>query len=194
MLTEEQIKNLKPGDPLVVRGTYIKQYSNGDIIIKCNITTGGKLTPDNKCFHPTCCSIPSKGLKYDLYRKFKKGDKVRVVERDGRSPVLCGAVELGGTYTVHADEDDGDVILDIGYGMLGGEPIAWTFLELITPIEELEPYNVHETEYLFRVIQVAKEGEQVVCEYRKIAHPNAKAAAEAECDHLNAEHRKEYYK
>lgn len=193
MLTEEQIKNLKTGDSLVVRGTYIKPYCNGDIIIKCNITAGGKLTPDHKCFHPTCVSIPSEDLKYDPCRKFKKGDKVRVVERNGRSPILCGAVELGGTYTVRTDEDDGDVILDIGYGALGGESIAWTFLELLTPIEELEPYFVQENQNTVEVL--SHEDEEVPATvFFKSKHKNARERAEAERDSLNAEHRKEQEK
>lgn len=192
MLTEEQIKNLKPGDSLIMRGTYIKQYSNGDIIIKCNITSGGKPTPDLKYFHPDYCSLPSKDLKYDPCRKFKKGDKVRVVERDGRSPILCGAVELGGTYTVHADEDDGDVILDIGYGVNGGESIAWTFLELVTPVEELEPYSVKET-MCHDGWQIVRDGLPLAI-YDSRRHPNAKAAAEDECNRLNAEYRKKHQK
>lgn len=61
-----------------------------------------------------------------------------------------------------------------------------------TQVEELEPYNVHETEYLFRVMQVVEGGEQIVSEYRKSTHPHAKEAAEAECARLNAGWRKEH--
>lgn len=127
--------------------------------------------------------------KYDPRRKFRKGDKVCFKEHLGRKSLAhCDKI-----ITLEADEKygscfwkemapDGDIIDRNAY---------FCFLELVTPVEEIEPYSVHETDYLYRVIQRVDGGEQVVCEYRKNTHPNAQAAAEAERDRLNEEYRKE---
>lgn len=55
------------------------------------------------------------------------------------------------------------------------------------PAPKREPYRVNEYEDFFDVGDDKVE----LCVYWKDTHPNAKAAAEAERDRLNAEHRKE---
>ena len=129
--------------------------------------------------------------KYDPCRKFRKGDKVRVVEYKGRKG---SSIVLPGTITT---VDEGEEDCDWIYIRIPDDSLDSTttidpaYLELITPVEEMKPYSVHETDYLYRVMQSVDGGEQVVCEYRKNTHPHVKEAAEAECDRLNAEHRKE---
>jgi hypothetical protein len=61
------------------------------------------------------------------------------------------------------------------------------YLELVTPVEELEPYSIGESTDYF---SVEKDDEELSL-YWKDKHPNAKEAAEAECARLNAEYRKE---
>lgn len=127
--------------------------------------------------------------KYDPNRKFRKGDRVKPAERNGRkTPKLNYKTE----YTVTSDEDD--------YGTVGAEyfngamtvsvniPFYW--LELVTPVEELGPYMVG-TDFVDDepVWNIYKDGDLIVG-YTS-SHPNAKAAAEAERDRLNAEWRKE---
>lgn len=191
-LTQDQLYNLAVGDEVIVHGKCEDICDDGDIRVNSWWTVAGEKREQSFLVHHSHVSLPPEKPKYDPCRKFKKGDKVRVVERNGRSPILCGAVELGYTYTVYADEDGGDVILDIGYGVNGGESISWTFLELITPVEELEPYSVKDT--------MSHDGWQIVRDglplaiYDSRRHPNAKAAAEAECARLNAEYRKKQQK
>lgn len=60
--------------------------------------------------------------------------------------------------------------------------------ELVTPVEELEPYTIREYEDHYAV---EKDGAMYSTFFKGSYHANAKAAAEAECDRLNAEYRKE---
>lgn len=138
MLTEKQIKNLKPGTSLVVQGTYVKQYCDGDIGMQFYITSEGKSISDMQYFHPTCVS-----LKYNLGRKFKKGDKVNITPRDGRYPVVLpmGCAWFGHNLVVVEDEeDDGlvQVLNEDGFRM----SVAFFFLELVSSVEDQMPYSI----------------------------------------------------
>lgn len=55
------------------------------------------------------------------------------------------------------------------------------------PVEEMEPYSVETCQYGYTV----NKGEDILATYNDEKHPHAKAAAQAECDRLNAEYRKE---
>lgn len=125
--------------------------------------------------------------KYDPNRKFRKGDKVRVVEeRSGRIPPLCGDIEPGEFYTVSDDEDGGDVMLDVKGKY---DCIEWYWLELVTTVEELELFTIRWSDCL-DAWQVQNKDKDVIATFFT-EHPHAKAAAEAERDRLNAEWRKE---
>lgn len=122
--------------------------------------------------------------KYDTCRLFRKGDKARVVERFGRRDATLALGELvtvtenecGVTFIRVKDENGCDSL------------IAWNFLELVTPVEETLPYSVEEGNMVWSVsFNKHKAGEVYVSRYFTATHPNAKAAAEAECDRLNAE-------
>lgn len=64
-------------------------------------------------------------------------------------------------------------------------------IELVTPMEEPERYVVEPSDVAWFVVDKKHEsGEQNVVMYMRAFHPNPKAAAEAECKRLNAEHRK----
>lgn len=127
--------------------------------------------------------------KYDPCRKFRKGDIVRHVPHNGRE---CPAMPLDEYYrvktlTVVEDEDaNHNVFVETQDGR--NKYIRFCFLELVTPVEEIEPYSVSEAtvQYL-----VKEDNKKVVAQFCKLHHPNAKAAAEAERDRLNAEYRKE---
>lgn len=196
MLTPEQIKSLKPGDPLIIHGTYIRKHTDGDIVIKCNVTRSGFLDDDNKYFHPSCVSRPSEPtlptLKYDPTRLFKKGDKVRYEPKLGRyEPHITN----GSICTVLSDERIGRVQIEYcDDESVYSATIPFFFLELVTPVEELEPYKVWDTTFSFNVgVEDSKAvfyygADMSTCPYTK---EQAKAAAEAERDRLNAEWRKE---
>lgn len=122
--------------------------------------------------------------KYDPCRKFKAGDKVRVVENKGRKQACSGSLA-----TVKQDEDENKVLITID-----GSGIWWVdaaYLELVTPVEELERYSVVDAHTHW---DVADKDMKCVATYSKLHHPNAKASAEAECARLNAEYGKEMEK
>lgn len=138
--------------------------------------------------------------KYDPCREFMNGDKVRMVMRDGRYPycnrmrehivpsdtILTVAANLGnGLVAVRDDKNPNEQV------------VGFYFLELVTPVEELEPYRVKllqdgispDTYHYWAVMDdMGHEVARFWCEqYEK---GKAKAAAEAERDRLNAENRK----
>lgn len=119
---------------------------------------------------------------------------MRVVERYGRKFWRAAPETI---YTVVEDEylhDDQNVLLRGCVGINDGKPetlSAWNIpffhIELVTPVEELEPYSVEESTDYFSV----EKDDAELCLYWKDKHPNPKAAAEAECKRLKEEYRKE---
>lgn len=140
---------------------------------------------DAKC---NCSKATDPASKYDPNRKFRKGDKVRPVERYGRMPedgapvnFICEVVEdelKNGTVAIRARGNCGSVQFRV----------TALYLELVTPVEEMEPYSVVDAHTHW---DVADKDMKCVVTYSKLHHPHAKAAAEDECDRLNAEWRKE---
>ena len=194
-LTQEQIKNLKPGDVVNIWGLVNLPLRDGNILVELRYEFDNRILPAYKQISTEFISIPGEPEekpKYDPCRLFRKGDIVRLKEWNGRCPALPEDWKFdNGLFKVHEDEkfNSSVEITRENSKTVYIAPIC--FVELVTPVEELEPYNVHETEYLFRVMQVVEGGEQIVSEYRKSTHPHAKEAAEAECTRLNAEWRKE---
>lgn len=136
-----------------------------------------------------------KAPKYDPCRKFRKGDKVRVVEWSGRNPVLpfmdC---KLGDIGTVIKDEETTSFFVRLHLEGKYEKDMPYCHLELVTPVEELEPYFIKEDkiELWWEVWKRDEEvGGLLVALFSTGEHPNSKAAAEAECARLNAEYRKE---
>lgn len=129
--------------------------------------------------------------KYDPCRLFRKGDKVRLVPYRGRAPIMFGSnvFSIGRIFTVEEDENKEY------YVMLNGtshrQLCQACFLELITPVEEREPYFVSNDDYEYCVFD--QRTKMTVCRF-DISHPHPKEAAQAECARLNAEHRKEKQK
>ena len=143
---------------------------------------------------PTTTRIPEPAPKYDPCRKFRKGDKVRLVPFHGRCPIMYGENVFGIEEILTVEENENKEYEVLVNGSSARQMFHSCFLELVTPVEDLEPYSVHETDYLYRVMQSVACGEQVVCESRKNTHPHAKEAAEAERARLNEEWRKEHQK
>ena len=150
--------------------------------------------------------IPEAYPKYDPRRKFRKGDKVRPVERYGRMPddgapvnVICEVVEnelTNGTVAIRACGNAGSALFRV----------TALYLELVTPVAELERYVlIHkEIEKYYDVCWKdddepdGRTGRTRVRNTYWYHNPpktytqqEAKAAAEAECARLNAEYRKE---
>lgn len=128
--------------------------------------------------------------KYDPCRKFRKGDKVRFRKVNDRfTPDWDAKTFVGTLGKVYSDERaSGNVTVlccDDVY-----RTIDATYLELITPVEELEPYSVKELRNVIEVVN-SKETEVRSAVFFRSRHPHAKEAAEEECARLNEEYRKE---
>lgn len=137
--------------------------------------------------------------KYDTCRLFKKGDKVRLRRRDGRTPhehaYDMNVEEDGVIRTVLHDEEDGLVSVD--WGVDDDICVPFFYIELVTPVE-LEPYSVQLRKemtlddtypYCAVIDDDGNEAARFYCEQYEAG--KARAAAEAECKRLNAEYRKE---
>ena len=133
--------------------------------------------------------------KYDPSRKFRTGDLVRLKAYNGRKPYDFWhkqTIEHFGAKldTVLADELDSgnvDIFQDAPIDELTVRVHA-SHLELVTPVEEMEPYSVSENLHGWVVFKDTPGN--VIANFNN-THPHAKAAAEAERDRLNAEYRKE---
>lgn len=109
--------------------------------MQCYITSGGKRTSDTKYFHPTCVS-----LKYNPGRKFKKGDKVNIITRDGRYPVVLpmGCPWSGENLVVVEDEEDDNLVQVLNEDGCKLN-VAFFFLELVSSVEDQMPYSIDPT-------------------------------------------------
>lgn len=136
--------------------------------------------------------------KYDPSRKFRKGDIVRPRERDGREPwgrTISSVRRLNTSCTmvVYEDEARGLIKCKNEDGLIFD--ISPFFLELMTPIEAMEPYYVQEGERSTGWGVWKRNKANSTCSLMasySSAHPKSKAAAEAECARLNEEYRKEH--
>lgn len=144
-------------------------------------------------YKPYCAGLDVKEIsvyeppKYDPCRLFKKGDEVEYHPKDGRAnPNLL----VGRKYKVAADEPCDSGIVQVEFDGLRHLDtfVAYNNLELVTPVEELEPYTVREYEESFAV---EKSGNIYSVFFKGSYYAKAKEAAETERDRLNAEYRKE---
>lgn len=141
--------------------------------------------------------------KYDPCRLFKKGDKVRLQKWQHRDCAfackdLMEAYAEGRIFEVQFDEREHCMVaLRDPENPEHPWHIPAPYLELVTPVEELEPYYLQEGERStgWGVWKRNKEGNafSLMASFSS-AHPYSKQAAKAECDRLNAEYRKEMKK
>lgn len=146
--------------------------------------------------------------KYDPCRKFRKGDLVRLKAYNGRKPYDFWhkqTIEHFGAKldTVLADELDSgnvDIFQDAPIDELTVR-VHSCHLELVTPVEELEPYTVGKSELITDDCEcdtwaVFDKAGYVVAQYVEEAYKpgEAKARAEQERDRRNAEYRKDMEK
>ena len=207
-MTLEELKQLKRGDEIFIRAKFVSVFDDGDDLFTHTNTNGEEeVVKAEEYTHPenviSYLSSTEKVIKntetapkYGPCRKFRKGDKVRIVPFKGRAPILFGS-NIFGTGEVATVEEDEDVECNV---LVNGLSYRQTFhichLELVTPVEELEPYSIGKSDYN-GFVNIEKKGKIIAMipfgkelhEYKTEAE--AKAAAEAECARLNAEHRKE---
>lgn len=126
--------------------------------------------------------------KYDPCRKLRKGDIVEPCQVKGRWHSVTWAGRSGIHFTVTEDEDEDGIISIKDPDCKLPFIAAAVFFNLVTPVEELEPYKIEKNLHGWIVFKDIPSN--VVANFNK-THPNAKAAAEAERDRLNDEWRKE---
>ena len=135
--------------------------------------------------------------KYDPCRLYRKGDKVRIKTANGRDFNSFAEEHKGKILTVLKDEEKYCNIF-VETPISDDCFINPAYLELVTPVEELEPYYVEQQGektggFCFAVIKRKGYAETTFyfgpCRSRN--EQQANQAAEAECARLNAEHRKE---
>lgn len=151
--------------------------------------------------------IPETAPKYDPCRLFRKGDIVKIVEWRGRR---MADDSNGGVYTVQEDEKTNDykgvsIKHETKGRLIGWARVHACNLELVTPVDETERYIIIHNEYDKYYEVCWKDDDEdgmtgrVRCRVMYWYHQSpmtyteaqAKAAAEAERDRLNAEYRKE---
>ena len=215
MLTPEQIKDLKPGDPIVINASFLRVDTDGDIRFNAPSENGSQYEP---FISPSFVSLPSEHgtsvptpehaitfchvvdnmvkPKCDPSRPFRKGDIVKRRTVDGRTdPDVPEDIYLA----VTTDETEyGNVRVQEPNGR--SVVTKWVFLELVSPMEEREPFYLDEItdededeeQYHFFMIKTRKGEDKIRTYYSNKFETIAqvKAAAEAECDRLNAEWRK----
>ena len=203
MLTKEQIKNLKPGDPILIHGIFTHLHVDGDIDYEAPYTGfGDKILTTIRTVHPSYVSLPENGIKnteeapkHNPCRKFRKGDMVRYCAPDGRIYADRGSLRehiknRDLTHVVRDEQENGRVGV---YDPLDEENSYYVpahSLELVTPVEKLEPYCVRKYSTFYAVEKYNNHKDRPAT-YDIYFHQNAKAAAEAERDRLNEEYRKE---
>lgn len=190
MITDEQFKNLKPGDTLVLEIT-VAEIALGRIYYN------GTNCMD--CCYPDEVSLPP---KHDPCHLFRKGDIVEPCQVNGRWVSPAWEDRAGIRYEVAKDEDPLTAHMEVK-DPDSPQPflVHAAFFKLVTPVEELEPYFVGESENSYDLFRKTSNGNQLRASFWwkhnptpdliELSKANAKAAAEAERDRLNAEWRKE---
>lgn len=126
--------------------------------------------------------------KYDPCRKFREGDIVTPCSVKGRWLGADWKDRSGIRFTVTTDEDEDCTMWVKDPDSIQQDCVDVVYFQLVVPVEELEPYSVVDAHTHW---DVANKDMKTVSTYSKGYHPHAKAAAEAECQRLNEEHRKE---
>ena len=203
MLTPEQIKSLKKGDKLLVEAYFVREKDGYHIT--CSLTPPYSYVSMPFSVISNLLHLPSDSQsstvnsqsKYDPCRLFKKGDIVRLKEWNGRCPALPEDWKHNnGLFKVHEDEKFNSSVEITRENSKNVYIAPICYLELVTPVEEMEPYSVLETDTIngFDImrdglcVMTFPYGSKEAGYYRN--EPAAKEAAEAECARLNTEYRK----
>lgn len=205
-MTKEQEKMfVQQGDVVLVQGVVDKAHKSGDLLVWFKTESGGNSYAwiGKEYVGKTWAVAPEKP-KYDPCRLFKKGDKVEYSPRDGRdcleAPWIYDEAEV-----IEDEDKNGSVVVrfTFNYGEPAVHKVPWYYLQLVSPVEELEPYRIFENSHCFEVRRKEPDDDRGTGYDRDVSifffsHPPytrtkeaARAAAEAECARLNAEHRKE---
>lgn len=199
-MNTEQLKQLKQGDEIFIRARYKEVTCDGDVLFSHsarNVCDDVVKTYDYT--HPKNVILPPSAPKYDPCRRFKKGDKVKRRTVDGRTDQeISEGIDL---TVIYGEDKYGNVRVQNPNGIC--IVTKSVFLELVTPVEELEPYTLEEeTAYIddeecgilhiYYNYNGGRDKVRTFYENGPESWDSIKAAAEAERDRLNAEYRKEH--
>lgn len=195
-MNQEQAKQLKNGDKILIEVIFDQIDDDGDAVIEYTNSVSdrehGFIAPKHIVVGVSETQ-PNKP-KYDPCRLFKKGDRVRIVKYAGRCYTTFWESFVGAEVFVETSETV--YSLPEVKTAKGLQPIDPAYLELVTPVEELTPYSVHESEVMqgfdivrdkLCVMSFPFGAKECGWYYNETA---AKEAAEAECSRLNAAYRK----
>lgn len=196
-MNAKQAKQLKNGDKILIEVIFDQIDDDGDAVIEYANSVSdcerGFISPKHIVVGVSETQ-PNKP-KYDPCRLFKKGDRVRIAKYAGRCYTMFWESFVGDEMYVETSETAYSIPeVETSKGL---QPIDPAYLELVTPVEELEPYSVRESEVMqgfdivrdkLCVMAFPFGAKECGWYYNRLA---AKEAAEAERDRLNAEHRKE---
>ena len=194
-------EEIKVGNKINIEALVIRKLHSEEQLITCELPTGLQFHIWQRDFEALS---PANGIKntepapkYDPCRKFRAGDIVEPCQVKGRWLSEAWKNSAGVHFTVATDEDEiGTMCVKYTDSVIDRCADA-VYFQLVTPVEELEPYSVHESDTIngFDImrdglcVMTFPYGPKEAGYYRnKLA---AKEAADAECDRLNAEYRKE---
>lgn len=187
-MTKAEAEKIKTGQKILIEAIFDRIDEDGDAAIEYtnSVSDGERGFFDPKHIVGVASETQLNKPKYDPCRLYKKGDRVK--PRAGRDVYACeweDAVfhKLTGVYELEADEKEGHVtIFD---NETGTECYVSVFaIELITPVEELEPYQVGkgiDDKILYKNKEIYAEFED-------------EKEAERVCNLLNKQYRKEQHK
>lgn len=172
-------KNLKEGDAVVIHAT-IGAINKDDNSMACL-----KITPEPNhniyyCVPIEFLHVATPAPKYDPCRLFKKGDRVREVRCRGRRFMEDSPESLLTEGGVIANDEGSLHYIEVVTPDGQYNPFDPAYLELVTPVEELEPYSIDTR----TTTDILKHGEWY-------AHMSDGDEAEHLCQWLNEKHRKE---
>lgn len=194
-MTKEQEKMfVQQGDVVLVQGVVDKAHKSGDLLVRFKTESGvNSYAWIGKEYVGKTWAVAPEKPTYDPCRIFKKGDKVEYSPRDGRdcleAPWIYDEAEV-----IEDEDKTGSVVVrfTFNYGAPSIHKVPWYYLQLVTPVEELEPYYVGETASVYEVFNRNENNSSVAIFFKsQYSIEKAKERAAAECARLNAEHRKE---
>lgn len=189
------IENIKVGETYNVRVKVIGKYSKGidAIYADADDAIAGLHIPERRVGILRPIS-PENGIKntetapkYDPCRWFREGDRVEVKQYKGRLYTKFWAQYLGQVLAVGTSETETsspELITKQGL-----QPIDPAYLELITPVEEIEQYFIQEDSVSYNIR--SKDECLIAAIVFKGICENPMQLAKDTCARLNAEYRKE---
>lgn len=196
-----QRSECKPGTEVIIRGTVKRDDGTDYDPIEVNVRRDNGEMGGPDFFDPS--QLEPAQPKYDLARKYRNGDLVRITGFHGRLFGMGNERELAGkkilgVVTICSDEElGGDVGLPDGILLHGFNYLSVACIELVKPVEEIEAERPYKVEDVGSCFQVRKGGNYIyevfwesnTCPKSPYSKGEAREKAKELCDELNRKHR-----